>query len=124
MPHYQDLDNKVHFLESEASEKILPVGCRKITDTEAAGIIQEQVDAQPVKIPTELLRYQVRVGLENIGKLDDVIAVVGSMDKVAQIAWGHAPTIRRDHPLVVQIISTLELTETKVDELFVTWSKL
>lgn len=38
MPHYKDIDNKIHFLDSEEYEYLLPAGCIKITDDEADAI--------------------------------------------------------------------------------------
>lgn len=35
MPHYKDLNNKVHFLDSVDYEYLLPADCLKITDEEA-----------------------------------------------------------------------------------------
>lgn len=48
MPNYKDINNNVHFLESEKFESFLPVECVPITEEEAAAILsptQEQIDA-------------------------------------------------------------------------------
>lgn len=38
MPNYKDQAGKLHFLDSEDYEHLLPKGCTKITDEEAAEI--------------------------------------------------------------------------------------
>jgi hypothetical protein len=38
MPHYKDLNNKLHFLESTEFEYILPEGCVEITEEEAESL--------------------------------------------------------------------------------------
>lgn len=49
MPHYKDLNNKLHFIDDEQYENLLPLGCVKITDEELSDLTQptlEQVIAQ------------------------------------------------------------------------------
>lgn len=40
MPFYKTIDNKLHFLDSEEFENILPPGCVQITDEEAETLRQ------------------------------------------------------------------------------------
>lgn len=35
MPHYKDTENKLHWIDSDEYEYVLPVGCVQITDEEA-----------------------------------------------------------------------------------------
>ena len=49
MPHYKDINNQIHFLDSIEHEYMLPVGCVEISDEEAeairvAAIIPPSVD--------------------------------------------------------------------------------
>lgn len=38
MPHYKDLDNKLHFLEDASFAHYLPDGCVEITEEEATAL--------------------------------------------------------------------------------------
>lgn len=49
MPNYKDSENKVHFLDSEEFEYLLPPGCIHITDEEAAELLA------PLSIPESVL---------------------------------------------------------------------
>lgn len=43
MPNYKDINNNVHFLESEKFESFLPVECVPITDEEAASLAPKPI---------------------------------------------------------------------------------
>jgi hypothetical protein len=45
MPHYKDLDDKLHFLDDASFAHYLPAGCVEITEEEANALA-------PVHIPT------------------------------------------------------------------------
>jgi hypothetical protein len=45
MPHYKDLNNKLHFLDDASFAHYLPAGCVEITDAEAESL-------RPVHTPT------------------------------------------------------------------------
>jgi hypothetical protein len=42
MPHYKDLNNNLHFLESSEFENLLPLGCVQISDEEASSFTPTQ----------------------------------------------------------------------------------
>jgi hypothetical protein len=55
MPHYKDIDNKLHFLDDSGFEHMLPEGCVQITDEEAEAIViantpapEQQAEVSPV----------------------------------------------------------------------------
>ena len=52
MPHYKDLDNKLHFLDSEEYEHMLPDGCIAITEVEAE-------ELAPKAAPADLIMQQI-----------------------------------------------------------------
>lgn len=52
MPHYKDPENKVHFLDSEEFEYLLPVGCIRITDEEAV------ILTTPLPVPESVLSLE------------------------------------------------------------------
>lgn len=39
MPHYKDLQNKLHFLDSSEFKQLLPAGCVEISEVEAEEIL-------------------------------------------------------------------------------------
>lgn len=49
MPHYKTTENKLYFLDSEDFEHVLPEGCVKITDEEAAQITEANKPAPDLK---------------------------------------------------------------------------
>jgi hypothetical protein len=38
MPHYKDVENKLHYLHSTKSEHLLPAGCTEVTEDEVIAI--------------------------------------------------------------------------------------
>jgi hypothetical protein len=116
MPHYKDLENKLHFLDSTEFEHLLPTGCIPITDEEAEQIRLEQEAAIPVIIPV-LTPRQARIMLLNIGLLDDVEALITTPEQ--HIWWDYSTSIERTHPLVSLILTSLGKTEEEIDELFI-----
>ena len=38
MPHYKDTENKLHWIDSDEYEYVLPVGCVQITEQEAEAL--------------------------------------------------------------------------------------
>lgn len=45
MPHYKDTENKLHWLDSEEHENLLPAGSVKVTEKQADAIRAEQAQA-------------------------------------------------------------------------------
>ena len=43
MPNYKDINNKVHYLDSEEFEHLLPTGCVQITDEEVEEIQRKNI---------------------------------------------------------------------------------
>ncbi len=81
---------------------------------------------EPVLTPEEkrermpnLTARQIRLGLLHLGKLTAVGAAISALpdpDKSeAQIEWDYASEFRRLHPLIVQLIPLLGLTDEQVD---------
>lgn len=50
MQNYKDLDGNVHVLEDLSLERLLPIGCEKITQAEADEILAQFVRAQVTDI--------------------------------------------------------------------------
>ncbi|SCD24315.1 hypothetical protein [Brucella inopinata] len=82
--------------------------------------------AEPVLTPEEkraampnLTARQIRLGLLNLGKLAGVQAAINALPEPAKseatIEWDFASEFRRLHPLIVQLIPLLGLTDEQVD---------
>ena len=54
MPHYKDVENKLHFLENDSLAYILPEGCVKITDAEAESIREAKKVEEEAAIPASI----------------------------------------------------------------------
>lgn len=88
----------------------------------AAVPIPEPEPEQPV-VPESVTQRQARLALLQMGKLNEAEAALQAIEdavlrKAALIEWEYADIIRRDHPLIAQIATALEITEQEIDELF------
>lgn len=82
--------------------------------------------SEPVLTPEEkraampnLTARQLRLGLLQLGKLAGVPVAIAALPEPeksqAQIEWDYASEFRRLHPLIVQLIPILGLTDEQVD---------
>lgn len=75
-----------------------------------------------------LTARQLRLGLLSLGKLNGVptaISALPSPDKEqAEIEWQYASEFRRLHPLIVQLIPILSLTDEQVDTVWLEYSQV
>lgn len=90
----------------------------------AAGLVEmtpEEIDAHlnqslpTAPIPTVVTMRQARLALLEVGKLDDIEAMVAMLDRSVQIEWEYAQTVERAHP----IVASLGMTDDELDGLFV-----
>jgi hypothetical protein len=74
MPHYKDLQNKLHWLDSTEHEHYLPAGCVQITDEEADALVPQptSVESEPLSLadailanPAELEKLKQALGLQS-----------------------------------------------------------
>ena len=76
------------------------------------------------KIPTSVTMRQARLALRQAGLLStiqtyiDNIADVNTRE-IAKIEWEYSQTVNRDFHLVQSLKSTLNLTESQLDDLFI-----
>ncbi|KAB2725406.1 hypothetical protein F9L02_19470 [Brucella intermedia] len=79
-------------------------------------------------IMPNLTARQLRLGLLSLGKLDGVptaISALPSPDKEqAEIEWQYASEFRRLHPLIVQLIPILGLTDDQVDTVWLEFAQV
>lgn len=92
--------------------------------TPVGGVQQWQVTDLPAHeaerrrralIPTVVTMRQARLALLQVGKLDDIEAVVASLGRAAQLEWEYAAIVERSNPL----IDSIGMTDTELDELFI-----
>lgn len=120
MPHYKTPENKLHWLDSETDEGMLPPGSIRIADGEAESL-RSAVALDPVPSAVVTMR-QARLALLQSGLLTQVNTAVANMPgpagDAARIEWEYAKEACRDSPLLVGLAAALELTTTQLDELF------
>lgn len=78
--------------------------------------------ASPPAIPQVVSRFQARAALYGAGLLDDVEAAIASADPITQMAWADAQEFQRNSPTILSLAAVLGLSESDVDELFITAS--
>lgn len=67
--------------------------------------------------PTVTMR-QARLELLNRGLLDGVESSVATLSRAAQIEWEYSVEVRRDYPLVQELATLLNLSESDLDDFF------
>lgn len=90
-------------------------------------------DAQPpalpeyvpavVVVPEVVTMRQARLALLQMGNLDAAEAAIDSIPdatlrRAAQIEWEYAQGIKRNSPLVQQVVSALQINDQQLDDLF------
>jgi hypothetical protein len=82
-------------------------------------------------VPTSITKRQARLILIEQDLLDTVEAVIDSIPdsklrKIARIEWDTADVIKRDWPLLVQLVKAepLSWTDEQIDQFFITAGKL
>lgn len=75
-----------------------------------------------------LTARQLRLGLLRLGKLAGVPAAIAALSEPeksqAEIEWDYASEFRRLHPLIVQLIPILGLTDEQVDPVWLEFSQV
>lgn len=54
MPHYKDQQNKIHFLDDELFEHLLPAGCQRITEEEAASALAPTAQELKARVQAQI----------------------------------------------------------------------
>lgn len=67
---------------------------------------------------------QARIALQQVGLLNYVTAWIANADEITKIDWEFALEIRRDWPPITFCAIALGLSETNLDELFITAATL
>jgi len=91
----------------------------KDSDTEYrcyfAGEIQRPVAPDPVP---EISAWQMRKALTATGLRDQIEAAVEAAPQEIKDAWQYAATFDRHHPLIVQMVQLMGLSDEQVDAVF------
>lgn len=87
------------------------------------GGIVEPYAPPPAPTVTSVTPRQAKLALLSAGLLDDVEAAIDAIadpatKRAAQIEWEYAQEIKRDWPLLVQLATSMGMTESDLDELF------
>lgn len=131
MKNYKTTDNtkqsgfSLHVIESEFAY-LLPAGCIEITDEEATAIRLANIPS--TQVPKSVTMRQGRLALLNAGLLQTVnstiAAMTGAAGDAARIEWEFSSEIQRDKELVLSLMPIIGLTESQMDQLFISASKL
>jgi len=85
-------------------------------------------DTRTIAVPESITMRQCRLMLLNLkllGSVDQAINSLPSPQKEqAQIEWEYAGEVRRDNPLIGQLMQALGMGETELDNLFIEGAKL
>lgn len=85
-------------------------------------------DTRTVTVPESITMRQCRLkllDLKLLGLVDQAINSLPSPQKEqAQIEWEYAGEVRRDNPLIGQLMQALGMGETELDNLFIDGAKL
>ena len=96
-------------------------------DIRTAEAIKEQREKE-LSIPKSITARQARLGLLQIGKLDDVAAAISSLEspikEQVQIEWEYATDVYRNNGFIDALGSTLGLDKNALDDLFIAGKNL
>ena len=86
----------------------------------------EIVDAPEAIVAQEVTPLQLRLAILNgdILSLEQIDSAIASKGAEAQIRWNYAPSIRIDHPLVIEIKDALNLTDDQLEAIFIEASQI
>lgn len=111
-------ERRLALLAGEAAGQII------VPDSEGFPTLQSLPAALTPIVPTSVTMMQARLAMLSAGLLDkaqDALdAMEGDEGKAARIQWQYASEVRRDWPLVASLQTGLGLTDTQVDQLFIT----
>lgn len=120
MQNYKDSNNKLHALDLDKFEYLLPQGCVKITQAEAD--ILQQAPALTVEQSRALLRplspAQVRLVLDQFGLLTQVESAVALGNKKLKVEWEFRTEFARNNAVLISMASALGITDAQLDQMF------
>jgi hypothetical protein len=116
MKYYKDNNGKVFAYKDDGSQDDL-VG-DKILLSQAE--IDKHTEKTKIKqLPDFLTMRQTRLALLQNNLLSSVEQNISTMPKNVQIEWEYATTVEKENVLVATLATSLGLTSSQVDDLFV-----
>lgn len=113
---YKDTNNKLHWIDNSEFEYLLPVGSIQITDEEAAVIAETN---KPVPAPvTQISPRQIRMALTQLGLRAEVETAVAAGDQDMKDWYEFSTYFDRNHPQVLAMAQTLNVTDAQLDALW------
>lgn len=101
---------------------------RPATSEEAAEIDARKAAASIPIVPQSVTMRQARLALLGAGKLSAVDAAIAGLSspqkEAAQIEWDYSSVVERNRPFVQLLAPALGLSDTDVDQLFITAATL
>lgn len=90
---------------------------------------EELIADRKAKVPRNITMRQARLQLLNLGLLDDVEAVIASiqdanMKKAVQIEWEYAKDVERNSPTILLLAQAIGMDDEALDNLFIEAVKL
>lgn len=92
-------------------------------DWDALEASQNQQTSNPA-VPQQVTMRQARLELLKRELLDDVEALIESAGRAAQIEWEYGATVNRNHPIISIVQQQKGMTDSQIDELFISASSL
>jgi len=127
------IDNGVVVNIAEADEVFAAEQGWIVSDAAAIGDLWDgqaftRPEPPPPPVPQVVSMRQARLALHNASMLDDVEAVIITMDEpqrtTVQIEWEYSTEVRRTSPTTTMLAGTLGLSEEQIDQLFIDAAKL
>lgn len=114
--YYKDTNNQLHWLDSAVFEPMLPEGCVAITDAEANSISAANSPApEPI---TRISPRQIRMALTQLGLRNKVETAIAAGDQNLKDWYEFSTYFDRNHPQVLQMAATLNVSKEELDMLW------
>lgn len=89
-----------------------------------AKTVEELAADRKAKVPKVITMRQARLQLLNLGLLDDVEAVIASIEdentkKAVQIEWQYAKDVERNSPTILLLAQAIGMNDEALDSLFI-----
>lgn len=128
MKYYKDQDGSVYAYESAAERDRFGSDALVLMTNSEVDKLLNQI-SNPYKVPESVTMRKARLALLGAGLLDDVEAALTAMGdtaegKAARIEWAYSSEVWRNKPFVVQLGTSLGLSDEDIDELFITAATL
>ena len=113
---YKDTQNNLHWLDDVSFEHLLPADAIQITNAEAEAI---QEANKPVSAPVaQISPRQIRMALTHAGLRSQVEAAVAAGDQDLKDWYEFSTYFDRNHPQVIAMAQSLNVTDQELDTLW------